>query len=55
MLDLVLRHCTLPDGRSDHDIGIEAGRIVAVQPALPGAGAEEIGRASCRERVSRCV
>jgi cytosine/creatinine deaminase len=42
MLDLVLRHCTLPDGRSDHDIGIEAGRIVAVQPALPGIGAEEI-------------
>jgi cytosine/creatinine deaminase len=42
MLDLVLRHCTLPDGRSGHDIGIEAGRIVAVQPALPGAGAQEI-------------
>ena len=42
MHDLVLRHCTLPDGRSDQDIGIDAGRIVAVQPALPGAGAEEI-------------
>jgi cytosine/creatinine deaminase len=42
MLDLVLRHCNLPDGRSDQDIGIEAGRIVAVQPALPGAGAQEI-------------
>ncbi|MEN9485922.1 MAG: hypothetical protein RJB37_3802, partial [Pseudomonadota bacterium] len=21
MLDLILRHCTLPDGRRDHDIG----------------------------------
>ena len=32
MLDLILRHCTLPDGRTDIDLGIEAGRIVAVQP-----------------------
>jgi cytosine deaminase len=42
MFDLVLRGCTLPDGRSDQDIGIAAGRIAAVQPALPGTAAEEI-------------
>ena len=45
MLDLVLRHCSLPDGRSGQDIAIEAGRIAAVQPAFPGQGAEEIDAA----------
>jgi len=42
MLELILRHCNLPDGRTDVDIGIEGGRISAVQPALPAAAAEEI-------------
>ena len=37
-MDLILRHANLPDGRRDVDIGIEAGRIVAVQPGL-GASA----------------
>ncbi|TBO34303.1 cytosine deaminase [Aquabacterium lacunae] len=45
MLDLILRHCSLPDGRQDQDIGIQAGRIVAVQPALPAQAAEEIDAA----------
>ncbi|CAH0354477.1 amidohydrolase family protein [Aquabacterium sp. CECT 9606] len=42
MLDLILRHCTLPDGQSDQDIGILGGRIVAVQPALSTPAAQEI-------------
>lgn len=42
MLDLALRHCSLPDGRTGVDIGIEAGRIVAVQPTLAAPAAEEI-------------
>ena len=33
MLDLLLRNCTLADGRTGIDIGMEGGRIVAVQPA----------------------
>lgn len=45
MLDLILRHCTLPDGRRDHDIGIRDGRIVAVEPALAATAAEEIDAA----------
>ena len=42
MLDLLLRHCTLPDGRTDIDIGIEAGRIVMVQPQRAAQSAREI-------------
>ena len=42
MLDLVLRNCNLPDGRSGQDIGIAAGRIVAVQPALAAQTGREI-------------
>ena len=45
MLDLIVRHATMPDGRSDHDIGIRAGRIVAVQPALVAEAGEEIDAA----------
>ncbi len=45
MLDLILRHATLPDGRHDIDIGIEAGRIVAVGPALAAQAIEEIDAA----------
>ena len=45
MLDLILRHCTLPDGRRDHDIGVRDGRIVAVEPALAAAAAEEVDAA----------
>lgn len=42
MLDLILRHCTLPDGLADQDIGIQGGRIVAVQPALSAPAAQEV-------------
>ena len=45
MLDLILRHCTLPDGRRDHDIGVREGRIVAVEPALAATAAEELDAA----------
>ena len=45
MLDLILRHCTLPDGRRDHDIGVREGRIVAVEPALAATAAEEVDAA----------
>ena len=41
-MDLILRHANLPDGRRDHDIGIAAGRIQAVAPALPASAAQEI-------------
>ncbi len=34
MLELIIRNATHPDGRLDVDIGIDEGRIVAVQPAL---------------------
>jgi cytosine deaminase len=42
MLDLILRGCTLPDGRRDIDIGIESGRIVALQPALQAQSAHTL-------------
>ncbi|RZI83830.1 MAG: cytosine deaminase [Rubrivivax sp.] len=42
MLDLILRDCTLPDGRTGQDIGIQQGRIVALAPSLPASAATEI-------------
>lgn len=42
MLDLLIRHCTLPDGRTDQDVGIQNGRIIAVQPALVAQAATEV-------------
>jgi len=42
MLDLILRHCHLPDGRQDVDIGIAQGRIVAVEPALVATADQEV-------------
>lgn len=42
MLDLILRHANLPDGRTGVDIGIQAGCIAAVQPALQAQAAQEI-------------
>ncbi|WP_303976683.1 amidohydrolase family protein [Dongia mobilis] len=38
MFDLVIRHATLPDGRTGIDIGISGEKIVAVEPGLPEAG-----------------
>lgn len=45
MLDLVLRNCVLADGRQGIDIGIESGRIVALQPALIADAAQTIDAA----------
>lgn len=45
MLDLIVRDCNLPDGRTGIDIGIADGRIVAVEPALPAPAAEQIDAA----------
>ncbi|MFT5535182.1 MAG: cytosine deaminase [Burkholderiaceae bacterium] len=42
MLDLILRNCALADGRTNIDIGIEDGRIVAVMPHLAAHAAETI-------------
>jgi len=42
MLDLIVRNCTLPDGRTGIDVGVSAGRIVAVQPALQAQAAQEL-------------
>ncbi|HQS03301.1 MAG: cytosine deaminase [Halothiobacillus sp. 24-54-40] len=45
MFDLKITHCTLPDGRADMDIGIEQGRITALQPNLAGAAERTIDAA----------
>jgi len=45
MFDLKITHCTLPDGRTDMDIGIEHGRITALQPNLAGAAERTIDAA----------
>lgn len=42
MLDLVVRNGNLADGRSGLDIGIESGRVVAVQPRLTAQARETI-------------
>jgi cytosine deaminase len=44
-MDLVIRNASLPDGRRQIDIAIAGGRIAAVGPALPVAGAREIDAA----------
>ncbi|MFE0756562.1 amidohydrolase family protein [Inquilinus sp. NPDC058860] len=41
-MDLILRHANLPDGRTGIDIGIEGGRIVAVEPRLAAEAGQEI-------------
>ena len=42
MLDLILRNCSLPDGRTGQDIGVSGGLIAAVAPQLAATGAQEI-------------
>src|SRR6476646_3286380 len=41
-MDLILRGANLADGRRGHDIGIEGGRIVAVESGLPATAGREI-------------
>jgi len=45
VFDLIVRHCNLPDGRTGLDIGVQQGRIVAVQAQLPGQAAQELDAA----------
>lgn len=42
MFELVIRRANLPDGRQGVDIAVDNGRIVAVEPSLPGGGQTEI-------------
>lgn len=42
MLDLIIRGANLPDGRETIDIGIEAGKIAAVEPGLQAEAVAEI-------------
>lgn len=41
-MDLIIRNANLPDGRVGIDIGIEGGRIAAVEPGLQASAPEEI-------------
>jgi cytosine deaminase len=45
MPDLILRNCSLPDGRTGIDIAIADGRIAAVEPKLAARAATEIDAA----------
>ncbi|MGO6817801.1 amidohydrolase family protein [Rhizobium leguminosarum] len=42
MFDLIVRNANLPDGRTGIDIGIQGGKIIAVEPNLRAQAAEEI-------------
>lgn len=41
MIDLILRHATLPDGRENIDVGIQNGTIVALEPHLAATAHQE--------------
>ncbi|WP_338925472.1 amidohydrolase family protein [Mycetohabitans endofungorum] len=41
-MDLIIRNASLPDGRTQIDIGINGTRIVAVEPALVASASQEI-------------
>src|SRR5436305_9234220 len=45
--DLIVRNSTLPDGRVGLDIGIQAGKIAAVEHAIPGDAARVIDAQGC--------
>jgi cytosine/creatinine deaminase len=40
--DLILRNVNLPDGRTNQDVAVEAGRILAVEPNLLATAREEV-------------
>ncbi|NNH59975.1 amidohydrolase family protein [Rhizobium laguerreae] len=42
MFDLIVRNANLPDGRTGIDIGIQHGKIIAVEPNLQAQAGEEI-------------
>lgn len=41
-MDLIIRHANLVDGQTDVDIGVQGGRIVAIDKALPTKAAQEV-------------
>ncbi|MEF9942648.1 MAG: cytosine deaminase, partial [Burkholderiaceae bacterium] len=45
MLDLIVRHASLPDGQRNQDIAVRDGRIVDVAPAIAAAAGQEIDAA----------
>ena len=45
MNDLLIRNANLPDGRIGQDILVRAGRIVAIEAALPDCATPEIDAA----------
>ncbi|MFH1981860.1 MAG: amidohydrolase family protein [Pseudomonadota bacterium] len=47
MVDLIIRHATLPDGRTDMDIAVSGEKIAALAPAIAGAAAREIDAGGC--------
>jgi cytosine deaminase len=56
MFDTILRHCNLPDGRTDIDIGIANGRIAAVEPRIAAGGRGDRRRwPACLAAVRRCA
>ncbi|MGD9881023.1 MAG: amidohydrolase family protein [Reyranella sp.] len=42
MLDLIVRNATLPDGRRGIDVGVQAGRIAALEPNLQATAGQSI-------------
>ncbi|MET3136295.1 cytosine deaminase [Undibacterium sp. GrIS 1.2] len=44
-MDLIIRNANLPDGRTNIDIAIESGRIVAIDHKLPARAVQEIDAA----------
>src|SRR6188474_2624912 len=45
MLDLLITHATLPDGRSNMSIAVQNGKITAVEPGLQAPAKETINAA----------
>ncbi len=42
MLDLLITHASLPDGRTDMSVAVQAGKIVDVQPGLQASAAQTV-------------
>ena len=46
MLDLLITHASLPDGRTDMSVAVQDGRIVAVAPGLQAPAHQTVDAAS---------
>ncbi|MFO0459615.1 MAG: hypothetical protein ACK50I_10450, partial [Burkholderiales bacterium] len=57
MFDLIVRHATLPDGRTDIDVAVRGDRLAAVEPhaTLAAAAAGRECAAGGRLLAPRCV